>query len=137
MLTMMYRKSYYVTHPLALVKHLRREIKYFYQRGRRGYSDADVWSLDWYLNSWLPEALEDLKSQLDGHPTNLCDTVDFLTHEDCSGEQKWRDTLDVMIDGFKAAREIESGWLPKEDPAWERFNKGMKAFHDHYFSLWD
>lgn len=136
MLSMMYRKSYYVTHPLALAKHLRREIKYFYQRGKRGYSDADVWSLDWYLNSWLPEALESLKGQLHGHPTNLCDGVhDFNCPEACCGEQKWIEALDSMIDGFKAAREIESGWLPKEDPAWERFNKGMKAFHEHYFSL--
>ena len=39
------------------------EVKWFIQRGKRGYADCDVWSLDSYLNSWMPEAIHQLKKR--------------------------------------------------------------------------
>lgn len=29
-----------------------KQIKFFYQRGKRGYSDQDVWSMDWWFLVW-------------------------------------------------------------------------------------
>lgn len=43
-------------------------IRAFIQRGRRGWADQDVWSLDGYLNSWLPDALRRLRDTKQGVP---------------------------------------------------------------------
>ena len=49
--------------PHKYVMDLYYEVKWFIQRGRRGYSDRDTWSLDQYLASWMPEALERLEKE--------------------------------------------------------------------------
>jgi hypothetical protein len=38
-----------------------KSIKYFIQRGKRGYSDEDVWDFDNYLCSIIPPAIRELK----------------------------------------------------------------------------
>ena len=36
-------------------KYLPREVKWFWQRGKRGYSDRDVWNMDdWFLDIIVP-----------------------------------------------------------------------------------
>lgn len=37
------------------------EIKYFWQRGRRGYSDRDVWDFDNYLANVIAHILREIK----------------------------------------------------------------------------
>ena len=37
-----------------------REVKWFWQRGRWGYSDRDLWSMDDWLAEIIPNALRDL-----------------------------------------------------------------------------
>lgn len=46
-------------------------IKYFIQRGRRGWANCDTWSLDSYLNGWLPSALRYLKAHKHGTPCSM------------------------------------------------------------------
>lgn len=45
-----------------------RPIKWFWQRGRHGYSDRDLWSVDHYLFGVLSKALPDLARTTHGHP---------------------------------------------------------------------
>ena len=40
---------------------LYRELKWFIQRGKRGWSDRDGWSIDWHLSEILPAMLKNLK----------------------------------------------------------------------------
>src|SRR5438067_227376 len=51
----------YVYYPLyrigVRIKDFPEEVKYFYQRGVRGYCDRDAWGIDGYLSSFLPEIL--------------------------------------------------------------------------------
>lgn len=50
------------------VRQWMREVKYFCQRGYRGYSDRDVWSVDWFLAQILPKMLLQLKNTKHGTP---------------------------------------------------------------------
>lgn len=95
---------------------LYRELKAFYKRGMYGWADCDTWSLDVYLASWLPDALESYKD-------------DHVLH---------RFNVDLMIDGFKAAQEQEDYETQEE---WEELEKrrlkGMTEFVKHYNALWN
>ena len=42
------------------IKDFPREIKYFVQRGRRGYSDRDIWSYDYFLADIIGNGLKQL-----------------------------------------------------------------------------
>src|SRR3972149_2096252 len=45
--------------------------KYFIQRGIRGWSNRDSWSIDWYLTSILVPILKKLKENKHGHPMQV------------------------------------------------------------------
>ena len=63
-----------------------RSVRWFFQRGRRGWADCDIWNLDMYLTRILAHALPKL-AEGHGHPCLLegGDPTDF----DCAGgEQK-------------------------------------------------
>ncbi len=57
--------------PIRHIKHLGRNIKHSYQRIRYGYCDRDVWSIDWWFLSVIPNMLEDLKNKTDCYPSKL------------------------------------------------------------------
>lgn len=121
-----YRKSYYVLRPHRLVKDLYDEVRWFIQRGRRGYSDRDVWSLDWYLLSWMPQALEQLKRTKHGHPVTMT-------------AKSWSKELDNMIRGLRDAKKMqELDYNEKEFKAIQKSaSKGLDLLRKHWFSLWD
>ena len=50
------------------IKSIPREIKYFIQRGIRGWSDGDVWSFDNYIEGILSGGLIHLADTTQGHP---------------------------------------------------------------------
>ena len=64
-----FEKIYYpIWRKVIWIFDIPREIKYFFQRGIRGYSDRDIWALDDYLCSWLPKALRQMKDCSGCHP---------------------------------------------------------------------
>lgn len=95
-------------------------IKYFIQRGRRGWADCDTWSLDNYLSEWLPAALRHLKETKHGVP---CGMFDGLPQDDNGNgteeawpiaEARWDDIMNKMIAGFEAWERMEDGLYEKE-----------------------
>ncbi|MEK6883753.1 MAG: hypothetical protein AABY22_29260 [Nanoarchaeota archaeon] len=124
------------------------EIKWFIQRGKRGYADSDVWSIDGYLCSWLPSALEKLKNTNHGCPvSDKCKcTRDGNENMKCLFD----DYLDKMILGFKSVNDLlnlvyitkKNKNKPKilkaeEDKLQNKFDEGMKLFVKYFQSLWD
>ena len=109
-----------------------RWFKWWYQRAKRGYANCDVWSLDWYLNSWLPQAIRQLKNS--GYPADLT-------------PQKWNDVLERIALGFESADRINkmANWgdnnsdiaksLDEKD--FKLFKYGMGLFAKYYMSLWN
>lgn len=119
--------SHLLTHPWVLAEECYHHAKWFLQRGWRGYADCDVWSLDGYLASWLPEALERLQANKLGHPCGMT-------------RKGWDSRLERMKDGFLTAREFhEMNYVtPKQACILERrMKKGLGVFVEHFLSLWD
>lgn len=129
-------------------KDIYNNIKWFIQRGQRGYAECDVWEFDVYLSETITNGLKDLKSQLHGFPCN------FISKDE------WKSVLDEIIWTFEVAQKIiNSEWvylkskernkksinifakeynyhiMTKEEC--ERYRKGWDLFKKHYFSLWD
>jgi hypothetical protein len=116
-----------------------REVKYFVQRGQRGWSDRDWWSTDYYLLKILPPILR--KYATDG--VSYPGTVDYDTPE------KWSAAL------LKAADDIEAYFIydehrnfPKTKKAQYKYHEenrkaqarttaGMQFVVDNFLSLWD
>lgn len=85
-------------------KYLPRKIKWFYQRGKRGYSDNDVWDLDyWFLNVIVPMLKQLNKSNI-SYPANLT-------------MEEWHKILNKMIFYFTEANEETSSKQNEYDKA--------------------
>ena len=123
------------------------EIKWFLQRGWRGYADCDLWSMDDWLAEMLPRALRQLKENKHGTPI-ICfpeeyrgwyegDAPDGM-HE--TAVAKWDGILNSMIKGFEAHRELEDlNWDDEIDRV--RLTKvrdeGLLNFITYFGNLWD
>lgn len=123
-MALFYRTSYYFKRPHRFVEELYLRTKWFFQRGWRGYSDSDCWSLDVYLSSWLPKALVRLRDS-----RHSGDSIDTLN-------------LQGMIDGFEAINTMEnSETINLGSPEWleleRKRDKGLALFAKHFQSLWD
>lgn len=136
-------------------KYLPIEIKWFWQRGTRGYSDRDVWGIDdWFLNIIVP-MLEQLKEVKHGYPSDLTseqwdeilDRMIFCfkeaNEETCSMVNEYETDFIFKIYGnlekeskelennyFKRAEEIENYQLQMKEEAFKLFSK-------YFHSLWD
>ena len=126
------------------------EIKYFWQRGKRGYSDRDLWNFGDYLGDIIPPALRELTKRHCGCPADLYDRK--KVNNEC---HKWEKVLEEIAQGFEAANEIESSLgcsykkelkdgaitykynQKKAKLLTEKFNRGMDLFKKYFFNLWD
>ncbi|MCK9320284.1 hypothetical protein [Methanoculleus sp.] len=124
------------------------EIKYFIQRGKRGYSDRDTWDISEYLGEIMPELLRSLKRG-SGCPSKFYDKG--AVNNEC---HKWSEALETMAQGFEAAEWIKSSHPKIEiitkdgkremssdfkslDQAEEKMKKGLHLFAENYLGLWD
>ena len=127
-----------------------REIKWFIQRGRRGYADCDTWSLDAYLCKWLPIAIRELKDRSLGYPSFICGhkvgSGKCTSECDEKGSKRWKSILEDMAQGFEAGSVFEEDYFIDDKGKFERekykalqkkFDKGMLLFKKYFFNLWD
>lgn len=147
-----YQEIYYWFYRrIDTIKSIPREIKWFIQRGRRGYADCDVWSFDWYLTEMIPKALRQLEKHHCGCPTELYDETKI--DNEC---WKWEQILKEIAKGFDEIHKVVSSkhWDKLLEPSWsdpedgikahekdkkskEQFKKSMDLFVKYFTSLWD
>lgn len=130
----------YLCKPHAYFGDVFRKVKWFYQRGKRGYADNSIWSLDWYLCSFMGDALRELADQVHGVP--IIDTgrkFEDPNDCDCLTMEEWKFTIRYLADTFDLARKIQDYDVPIEemDAAMKRFKHGMAVFSEYFFNLWD
>jgi hypothetical protein len=77
-------------------------IKSFYQRGRRGWADEDVWGFDNYLAKIIAEGLEELAKISHGIPTS------FFSEE---VRQGWERGEDNSHEDNEKAAQAHIAWL--------------------------
>lgn len=121
-----YRASYILLRPWLFFKELKRSIVSFFQRGFRGYSTADTWSLTDYLLEWLPDAIDELNKRKIGYPADV-------------KENEWPKILNEMADGLRAAKRIiDCDFTRIElDELTAKADKGLDLFRKHFYDLWD
>ena len=107
---MIYKFSYYIFHPWKIIEEFYYKIKYFLQRGFRGWDDTILWSIDYYLAEMMPIWLKKFKKNLHWHPAELT-------------EEKWDEILDKIIAGFEAGYRIASDDSKAWDEIWEEWEK--------------
>jgi len=118
-----------------------REIKWFCQRGKRGWADCDAWDVGGYLIEWMPDIIKQLRKNVSGCPGDVFDNT--RKRNQC---WKWKKILKEIEDGFRAADDIGQDKCinknytfnkKKYDKLNSKFQKGGKLFIKHFFSLWD
>jgi len=104
------------------------KLKYFIQRGKRGYSDRDLWDFSSYLADMVSKGLRQLRKESLGYPIMLT-------------EKEWNIILDKMIAGFRATIKMDSLTI---DNYWQKYpklekarNEGLKLFIQYFGDLWD
>lgn len=124
---MNYRWSYYTTHPHELILEKAREIKYFWQRGRRGYSDRDCWSIDGFLLKILPPMIAGLRDRGIGYPCDM------------ESREEWEKLLSIILMGLEANQRICD--MDFDNETYEALqlmsDKGLFLLAKHFNSLWD
>lgn len=90
-----------------------RAIKYFCQRGWRGYADCDFWDANSYLESNILGVMTELKKYKHGYPFGLCTCkkdeyggCEIPEGGECDGSKVWDSIVDEIIDGLHASREL-------------------------------
>ena len=98
---------------------------FHYQRATRGWADCDTWSLDGYLNEWLPDALRHLKLHTNGFPASMYTEEEakivqpygtLWAGEDADqrAADKWGYILTKIIVGFEANKRMMDGLYESE-----------------------
>jgi len=109
-----------------------KRIKYFIQRGKRGYSDRDLWDLGSYISEVMTKALDDFDKTRH-------------TYLGTMTEEQWSETLKEMEAGFQAILDMNDllDWVEiknykKEYKKLKAIkDKGLKLFAKYIEGLWD
>lgn len=143
------------------MKYKLKQIKWWFQKRIRGYSDADLWCLDYFLAEFLHKIMSSYISyNKNGYPAKF------------NSPEEWEAVLLQIKDGFKAAVDLTNedyiedyvtgyhdeeinctdgsksilhnmpilnfvGIKEKESELHETFNQGMDLFKEYFFGLWD
>ena len=137
------KKTYYWFYrKFRAIKLFPREVKWFIQRGKRGYADCDTWGIDYYLVDIIPKMIKRLRENYQGIPTCLYAKDDWdenwqITAEgaDDRASEKWNKILDEIMVAFKLMKkELDCEKLTKEEIKIK--NKGVKQLYKYFYHLW-
>ena len=123
--------------------------KHFVQRGRRGWSDQDAWSIDYWMVDNLTPMLKRLKENKNGTPMSMFRKKDGVDKDGNPtdrasrlAEQRWDDMLGEIIYGLKCAKALQELSYDYNDEnktklLKKRVEKTFTLIGKHLFSLWD
>lgn len=115
----------------AKIKHIKRCLRWSKQRIVRGYSDSDVWNMYGFLQTLLPDMLQNLKDNRNGSPSflgeNYTNDKGILVNDTCHAE--WDKILDRMIFLWK---ETDEDTCSKKNPYEDEYMKAFEEFTDQY-----
>ena len=154
---------YFCIRQLRKIPQAIREVKWFFQRGKRGWSNSDTWEFDTYLAKVISEGIKHLKEINHGLPTydegkseleaiNEWDCIlntihyTFVTAEDISKgsvvyipsklftKKRYDELVKSMEDGFVKYKTYHHVLTLKEI---QEYEKGWEYFKEYFHSLWD
>jgi len=104
------------------IRYIPSNIKYFIQRGKRGYSDQDVWNFSDYLSDVISQGVRQLIKEQHGYPNNLTD-------------KQWKSILRKIAKTFELYEIGRRRQLTNKEC--EIFERGWELFKEYFESLWD
>lgn len=130
------------------------KVKWFVQRGRRGWSDCDLSNMASYVAYVNAGMIGQLKRQAHGFPCDLeydkmlvdpADATKFLVHiqdldellglgAGVGGMGRWQALLSHFEEGWQAAFRYDGTWDPADR---EVFESMMPLYTEYFPSLWD
>ena len=124
------------------------QMKWFFQRGKRGCAECDFWDFNNYLIDIIMAGIEYLKNHSHGCPSEFYDETNI--NNEC---EKWIIVLDEILEGFKAGKRIinndclhlkeRNGYyeqvFDEEEAKYlaKKFDRGMELFCKYFLELWD
>jgi len=158
---------YEIGRKLEIPGEVYRNIRWFIQRGKRGYSDYDIWGFDYYLIKVISKGIKELQRQVHGVPGNIAEK--FKDKNDPDGidnaMKEWKRILGEIAWTFESAHKVnENDWilinnekqrnkltkfydeLNKSQDYFcyimtkeecKRYREGWKLFQKYFFNLWD
>ena len=122
-----------------------KRIKFSIQRIKYGFCDWDIWDLDTYISTMIPDALRKLSKDTIGYPSDLA--IDDFENEDAVMD-KWRAELnhiadliedgwrsyDFSSDGFDGLSTEECKKLVEERRA--NLKEGLRLLSERFGDLW-
>ena len=139
------------------VRRFPREVRWFVQRGRRGWSDYDLWGMDGHIARVNIEMLAELRRVAHGYPTGLTrgDEEAWLTDDDRARRWPEIQAIDAQIgfeggpnDGFERwcamLAYFEEGWRGAlseiedfDESGREHFKAMLPLYGEWFGGLWD
>ena len=112
-----------------------RMIRRFLQRGRRGYSDEDLWDLQHYLSCILADALPRLADTGRGYPCRCPHPED--PDRDCHCEVIWGQELRENGEKFRLAAEDKYETTDELVSQSKTSGEAIVWFSKNFWHLWD
>ena len=133
------------------IRYFPREVKWFIQRGTRGWADCDTWGLDDYLARIIYEGIKHLNKNSHGYPCDLkslkdwryiLSTIEYtfklihtntlgITHTYLPYKQMSFNDYTTVYKKFKSIGKL----LTKKE--FERYQLGWSYYREYFFALWD
>ncbi len=99
-------------------------IKQKWQKLTRGYSDEELWNLDYYLSRWIIPRLKTFKEQAVGFPPDL------------NSKKEWEDIIEKIIIAF----ELYISYIPdtpeQASKEGKQIREGLELFSKYFNNLW-
>jgi len=108
---------------------VKREIRYFFQRLRRGWDDSETWNLDKEISEFIYPRLKRYFEV----------TITAPPYEDGNlkqlSDEEWKEIQDKILFAFNEIR------LEGEDPYgfdkdWDKIKEGLDLFHKYRNTFW-
>ena len=110
---------------------LLRKIKYLFQRLFFGFSDSDLYNLDYIISKWILPRLKRFKKINFAIPSALCGPKESNIDE---SSDLWDSILEQMIFGFEVSKnEWDHNYTDEE---YQIAQEGLELFGIFYGDLW-
>lgn len=111
-----------------------RNLRYMYQRVRYGYCDRDIWMMDDWFLSVIPNMLDELKQTRHGFPSALLDEQDMNPDKEANErcDKEWGRILSEMAHCFREANERT---CTRKNPYEDEWDKVSWEFYERYGTL--
>lgn len=138
---------------LDFIRYLPREIKWFFQRGIRGYADCDCWAIDEYFDRVIIPMIKSLKEGKNGYPINMTNELweaelermiyyfTESTDEGCSEKNEYKNQfISITFGELTDNNDITNKYIERERQIdkykYNMKQKGLRLFSKYFYDLW-